>query len=279
MNTKSHYFRKTLNPKGEELALHTWLPPMCEAIIFYIHGTQSHAEWVTNFAVEMGKHKIGLVAMDRRGSGLSKGVRGDVFSFEVLLSEYYNALLLTKKHYFNIPIYIYGQSLGASIALSLIITYSLQLSFQGVILCAPGIGQMHNRLSHEEMLDVKHHDDLELIDTNLVDSLFTDDPKWLDYIRRDPLVLRKITKRSKKIFLELEDCYYQAAPIKFSSFLIQAKHDKIVNNNASTTIYKRIFGNDALDISIETACHYIEFTDKLPILLDSIIKFINNNTK
>ncbi|MGW3917847.1 alpha/beta hydrolase, partial [Streptomyces sp. NPDC005070] len=81
-----------LSSGGVDLALHLWRPQRVKGAVFYFHGLQSHAGWMWEVGTRFADNDIAFFVLDRRGSGISPGDRGDLPPAETLLGDYIAAL-------------------------------------------------------------------------------------------------------------------------------------------------------------------------------------------
>src|SRR4051794_21202941 len=66
---------------------YAWRPPAPRASLVLLHGLQSHAGWFADAAEALRDAGLAVYALDRRGSGSSRGVRGDVGRYGDWLDE------------------------------------------------------------------------------------------------------------------------------------------------------------------------------------------------
>ena len=91
-------------------------------------------------------------------------------------------------------------------------------------------------------------------------ALFTDTPRWRDYIRDDPLTLRRVTIRFALADLKLND-YARAAPeqIRVPALLMLAGRERIVDNPRTRDFFRRISSPDKTELEYPAAGHTLEF--------------------
>jgi predicted alpha/beta-fold hydrolase len=85
------------------------------AMIVALHGLETYGRWFAPLAAELNKKGIGVFAMDRRGSGLNKGVgaagqNGPVDDYHLWLSDISTAAEQASR--FGAPVYVMGNSWG-----------------------------------------------------------------------------------------------------------------------------------------------------------------------
>lgn len=108
---------------ADNLQLHgvDWCISNPKAVICLVHGFGEHINRYEEVSHFFNKNHIALVGMDRRGFGISEGVRGHVSSYEVMLDEVDLLLEKAERSYPNVPKILYGHSQGGNIVLNYII--------------------------------------------------------------------------------------------------------------------------------------------------------------
>ncbi|MCX7744735.1 MAG: lysophospholipase [Flavobacteriales bacterium] len=163
------------------------------AVITLIHGMGEHAlryEHVANF---FNQHNIALVSMDHRGHGRSTGKRGHTPNYDALMHDVEMLLQKTNEMYANIPIILYGHSMGGNLVLNFLIRK--KPAVKGAIVTAPYL-----RLAFEPPAwKVK----LGKLSAGIIPSLsqptgldtkaISRDPEVVSKYEKDPLVHDKIT--------------------------------------------------------------------------------------
>lgn len=261
---------------GLNLCVNLWLAEQPKAILFYIHGIQSHAGWLFETAPYLAANGIHVVAMDRRGSGASEGMRGHSDSGDVILRDYYLAWQYAQSLAPELPITVLGQSFGGSILAALLCRY--QISAQKVIFSAPALGQQ--RLRHEiyelNRLRAMRGEEYRLL--ALRDNEYSSDNKYLRFIANDSQINRSVTQSMVAALIEIEDIYFDnkvcleriAAPIHF----IEPENDSIINMEVSREVLTRFLS--VKRHVINTQNHYMEFSNKRYRLWKTIIHICTN---
>ncbi len=133
--------QKWVNPKGEELQFQYWLPEQKTiASIVLIHGLGEHCNRYGHVAKFFNDHGIAVFALDHLGHGNSSGKRGHIPSFETV-NEYISALIeWSKETVPDIPVILYGHSMGGNMVLYYALSHQNNLTIAGVISTSPGLG-------------------------------------------------------------------------------------------------------------------------------------------
>lgn len=124
------------------IALHGWhIPAYCEgktpcpsdAVILYLHGNAENISSHTISVVWLIAHGYDLVALDYRGFGKSEGS----VSLSGAESDIRTAIDYLLEKYPDKPLFVFGQSIGASLTVSAVAKYERQDKIAGVIIDSP----------------------------------------------------------------------------------------------------------------------------------------------
>jgi len=237
--------------------------------VFYIHGLQSHAGWSWEFGEYLAISGVALFVLDRRGSGVSGGERGDYPSVEIMREDYqvaYNKMIEIIGN--EIPIVIFGHCLGGSFLAALLSEGNCFPRVAAVIFCSTWLGRLHATLQKEERELLVAPENRVHLPVDLKPEYFTNIAKYFDLINEDPLAIRAITARSRGVFLHAEKLYTEGDISDCSDriYYIISATDPIVNHNNSYSLFGRITRNSGCLYVIPTNKHYIPFTDARTIL-------------
>lgn len=121
-----------------QLYCRSWIPADPQGLVIFIHGAGEHSGHYSHVGMECLKRRIGFIAPDLRGFGMSGGPHGHISRFQDYLDDLDLLVRQLKKQYPGKPIYLFGHSLGG-----LIIIRYMQLfpdPADGVILSSPALG-------------------------------------------------------------------------------------------------------------------------------------------
>lgn len=181
-----------------------------DAALIFVHGMQSHAEWVreSGFGDALADQGVDVFAVDRRGSGKSKSDRGHADSPEQLLSDMDQAVEelekeLERRYGINhgVTLHIMANCFGARI----VVPYLAELDsekiqkFESLTLIAPST-HMSKQASYGflQKLKILGAKDRTMHKTPLQDEWFVGEGAGLDYIQSDELGLREVSTRFLK---------------------------------------------------------------------------------
>jgi len=106
-----------------------------KAVIVLVHGHGEHSKRYLPWAEKFVDQGFGFVTWDHIGHGHSDGQRGHIHHFEQLLLEIDLAVNKAKEYFPNVPIILYGHSMGGNIALNHAIRRCC--SVEGLIITSP----------------------------------------------------------------------------------------------------------------------------------------------
>jgi alpha-beta hydrolase superfamily lysophospholipase len=105
------------------------------AVIIFVHGLGEHIHRYEHWIKKFNREGIGFIGFDLPGHGRSDGKRGHIRSYR-LLSEMLDILISTSRKTFpEIPVFIYGHSLGGGIVLDYLLRSGQEI--KGAIVTSP----------------------------------------------------------------------------------------------------------------------------------------------
>ncbi|MCI5056398.1 MAG: alpha/beta hydrolase [Flavobacteriales bacterium] len=104
------------------------------AIIVLVHGMGEHVLRHEYLIDNFFKNDIGVIGFDLRGHGISDGKRGHAL-YEDLMSDITAQIEFAKSKYPELPIFLFGHSLGGNLVLNHVLRFNLSLD--GVIVSSP----------------------------------------------------------------------------------------------------------------------------------------------
>jgi alpha-beta hydrolase superfamily lysophospholipase len=123
---------------GTELFGRIWSSKAPRAALLLIHGHGEHGGRYTQMAEYLVKMDMAVFAFDYRGHGLSGGKRGLVLRWNELHEDTHSAVSLLADRFPTIPMFLYGHSLGGTIALEYAVSGGIVP--RGLIISAPALG-------------------------------------------------------------------------------------------------------------------------------------------
>ena len=163
------------------------------AAIGLIHGIGEHVNRYEQWAAEFVNEGYAVIGFDHRGHGRSEGKRGFIPSYESLLLDIELLMKKASERCQDIPIILFGQSLGGNLALN----YSMRMPIKPacLILSSPWLRLAYDIPAIQEKLGkflVKIVPGLIQKSNLKVDHLSTDEEVINRYVE-DPLVHNKVS--------------------------------------------------------------------------------------
>ncbi len=126
MNQKTeNTSNKLISPDGTMLFVQSWKPAkMVQAVVALVHGLGEHSGRWSYWAGKFCEQNVAVVAIDLRGHGNSGGKRGHAASYETLMKDLEVLINEATKQFPNVPIILYGHSMGGNLALNYVLKYN-----------------------------------------------------------------------------------------------------------------------------------------------------------
>jgi alpha-beta hydrolase superfamily lysophospholipase len=253
-------------------------PPRAHVVC--IHGIQSHGGWYGYSCRRLAEAGYRVFFLDRRGAGLNEAARGDTPSFTRLLDDLAELLAQVRSGDQALPLFLVAISWGGKPALALERRHPGLVD--GLALLCPGIKPRINlslRMRGRVFLARLFLPGL-LIPIPLNDpELFTATPHWQEFIRNDPLSLRKATARFLFESYRL-DRYLKRAPpyVRIPVLLLLAQKDRIIDNARTRAFVEQLASPDREVIEYPGAHHTLEFEPNPDLFLADLLRWLERRT-
>ncbi len=263
---------------GSKLMYYSWLPnKKIKIAIGIIHGLGEYSIRYDDFAKYFCKRGYGVYSIDLRGHGNSEGKRGHINNFKKLLNDSEEMFINIRKENLDIPIVMFGHSLGGCIALNYLCeNQSNEISL--AIISSPWLKTVIEPpkfILYLQKILVGFLPSLTL--NNRLNPY--DLSKNIEIVKKyieDPLVHNKI---SLKMFSEVNNAINQiekdCKKINIPILLIHGKKDKIISFEGTENISKKI--NDSKLILYESIYHEPHNDLEKNKVMDDFSNFIKNN--
>ena len=241
------------------------------ARVVYLHGIQSHGGWYEGSCSHLAGAGFDVYFLDRRGSGLNEQSRGDAPSFRRLLDDIAEFLQWLKQDHGQARTILVAVSWGGKLA------GALQRRHPGLVdalalLCPGFFAQVRPPLGQRlRILLARLFRPRRLFPIPLNDpELFTQTPRWLDFLRQDRLALHEATARLLVESVRL-DGYLRFVPkhVRVPTLLMLAGKDRIIDNERTRAYVQRFASTQKQIIEYPGAHHTLEFEpEQAPFLGD-----------
>lgn len=283
---ESRFIQLTMSD-GYRLSCRHWQPvgSFPRAFVVALHGIQSHGGWYDRSSRELCGAGYDVLFVDRRGSGRNFSRRGDTPHAERLINDVVQILTYVRhqrdRFAPGVPIVLQAVSWGGKLAA--IVAARRPELLDGVALLYPGICArvqpthwQNARLSLARKLDVRHR----RIEIPLSDpALFTGQPQWQEFIRRDRLALREVTVGFLLAHQDITREAVECAPlIKRPVLLMLAGKDDIIDNAATKRWRQRLGTNEITLHEYANARHTLEFEPHPEQFISDLLAWLDGIT-
>ena len=123
---------------GIQLFVRENIPPQYRGIICIVHGFGEHGGRYAHVADFFNKQGYAVLAIDNRGHGKTEGKRGHTPSFDSYLDDIDVFLTETKQRLKDVPMFLYGHSMGGNLTLNYVIRRKPTI-LRGLVVTGPWI--------------------------------------------------------------------------------------------------------------------------------------------
>jgi acylglycerol lipase len=244
---------------GRRLAVRVWNeiePP--RARVVFLHGITSHGGWYNHSCHYLNSDGFEVHFLDRRGSGLNAEARGDVDGYQRWIEDVATYLEQLQGER---PVLLCGISWGGKLAAAVARQHPSLI--RGLALLCPGLYSQFEpnavqrfalRLPMRNRMKRRH------VEIPLAAKLFTDTPRWRDYVAGDPLSLREVTVGFSSADVRLTRFARESAPyLRTPTLLMLSGRDRIVDNRRCRHFLSSTGAVHKTLIEYPNAAHTLEF--------------------
>ncbi len=244
-----------------------------------IHGIQSHAGWYEHSCTRLAHAGFEVAFLDRRGSGRNESARGDAPSFRRLLDDLADFLQPLRTANPPLPIFLLAISWGGKLAVALQKRHPGLVD--GIALLCPGFCPLVKPTWAERcaVLWARLTKPDRLFPIPLSDpELFTALPRWLQFLREDPLALHHATARFLVESVRL-DGYVRWArrSVRVPVLLLLAEKDRIIDNQRTRAFVERLPTTDKEILTYPGAHHTLEFEPEPDRFVEDLLRWLANH--
>jgi len=234
---------------GLTLRGRTWHIEKPKAMVCLVHGHGEHSGRYNHVAEALNAVGFEMTAVDLRGHGLSDGPRGHAASYAILMSDLHLFLDDATTTRPELPVFLYGHSLGGNLVLYYAIEYKPNIA--GIVASAPAL-----RLAFKPpiwkttilRLLKKIHLNLTL-PSGLDDTALSRDLNTLRAYRNDPLTHCRI---SPPLAIDMitygEELLTRADELEYPTLLLHGSDDRITSSPATREFSEKISAGCTLQI-------------------------------
>jgi alpha-beta hydrolase superfamily lysophospholipase len=224
----------------------TWLPAGDpRGVVALVHGIGEHSDRYGYLVKRLNDSGFAVCALDNRGHGRSGGVKGHVNTWADYREDLHVFMRYVIAKFPNIPVFLYGHSLGALIVTDYVLFYPdgiYGLIVSGHPLRPTGsakpilikIARVLSRYLPEFSLSL-----------GLDDNTLSRDPAVVKAYREDPLVHRRVTARwGTEALAAVDRVRERAGEIRCPLLVLHGGADKINSPEGSRELYEKSSSGD-----------------------------------
>jgi pimeloyl-ACP methyl ester carboxylesterase len=240
--------------------------------LLYLHGIESHGGWFLATAKALARRGYTTYLLDRRGSGLNRHPQpGDAASAAVLLED----VRRFRADAGLDELALIGLSWGGKLAL--VAALDQPAGVQALVLVTPGLVPAVGysplaRIGIALSLAVGGRARFRV---PIEPEMFTQTPRYLDYIRSDPLRLHRATARLLRASLQLDRAIRaRLHQLSVPVLLFLAERDHIIDNDRTRALLERLPRGQLRIHAYEGAAHSIQLeeTERLARDIDAFLE-------
>ncbi|MFY0689452.1 MAG: lysophospholipase [Cyclobacteriaceae bacterium] len=212
-----------------------WHHEKAKAIICIVHGFGEHIDRYDELAEFLNENGIAVAGMDLRGHGRSEGLKGHTPGFDHYLNDVEELLKSARADYTDIPMFLFGQSMGGLIVLGYV-TSRNTTELSGFIASNPWLGLAFEPPAWK----VKAGQFIANIlpkfrmDNELNPETLSRIPEVVETYKNDPLVTTKISVRT---FVEVSNAIAQLpmnmSKLKVQGLVYHGAADQLIDHDAT----------------------------------------------
>jgi len=236
--------------------------PGADTALVYLHGIESHAGWFAQAATLLQERGYDVFCLDRRGSGINRENRGftagHIDHYRTLLDDIQRFTAPLRERYREVV--LVGLSWGGKLATA----YALEHpdTIDRLVLITPGLKALVD-VSLATKLKIVMFAQLfprSAIAVPIEPEMFTTTPRYLDYIKHDPLRLTQATARfywqSNRLDASIE---HRITGLDKPVLLFLAGQDRIIDNAGVVELLQRAQARQLQVIDYPDQTHSVQF--------------------
>lgn len=229
------------------MALHEWHWPAASArgVVVLVHGAAEHCGRYDHVAKHLNAAGFGMLGYDLPGLGQSPGRRGHVDSFEEYLQVVDHVLTRAVDLYPELPVFLYGHSMGGLITVRWLQTRSAmtQQPVSGVVLTSPCLDlALHiSPMLHKTAMMLERVWPTMSQSGGIPAKHVSRDAEVVAKYGTDPLMVPKVTiKWYLELYRSMEAARADKAVFAVPTLILQGGDDKIVSAAATRDFAERL---------------------------------------
>jgi len=261
---------------GTALKVRHWANDSPKGLVVCLHGIQSHGGWYLESCAHFARQGYEVYFLDRRGSGISAGRRGDTPSYRVLFDDI-DCFFEYAKPDAALPVHLVGISWGGKLACCYTIAAARKPA--SLTLVCPGI-MPQTRLPFRQILQVAlaamfcPGKAFEIPLNN--PRLFTENDERAAFIACDPLKNTHATARLMVQSTHLDRFLARNMDkLTVPILLVMAGRDRICNNARLAAFLEQVPAAKKKAVTYPGASHTVEFEPDPAPFFDELVRWFD----
>jgi len=222
-----------------------------KAIVCLIHGLGEHTGRYAHVSKALNDAGYALFGFDLRGHGQTGGARGHIPSLDVVMQDIHQFVDFQKQNRTNLPVFLYGHSLGGLLTLSYTIQHPDGL--KGVIVSGAMLRSAFDEMKVKNVL-AKFLGSIAptiTLTTGLDATGISRDPAVVEKYLKDPLVHDKgSTGLGRTILAAIDLCFARAKEFKPPLLIMHGRDDRLVYPSGSED-FAKLAGETNQDVTLK----------------------------
>jgi len=205
-----------------------------------VHGFGEHSDRYKTLVEGLVPHGYALYAFDLRGHGRSQGRRGHITSWEDYRQDVHTFLKMAQEQAGDIPLFLYGHSMGGLIVLDYGLTHPEGLAgviASGPVLAQPGVAPLLLLVSRL----ISRVFPAFSLDTHLDAEAISRDPEVVRAYKADPLVHSTASARlGTELTATVKKTLARAGEWRLPLLILHGSEDRLSPPEGSRLFFERV---------------------------------------
>ncbi|MBT4035970.1 MAG: alpha/beta hydrolase [Candidatus Marinimicrobia bacterium] len=256
----------------------TWSCKEAKGVVLITHGVAEHSGRYAHVAQSLVDAGYTVVGFDLRGHGKSSGKRNYINSFQDYLNDFQEVLNRTKAHYPDLPLFLFGHSMGGEIIAMFLIERGTEA--KGVLLSAPTV-KINDDLSPflQKISGLISAILPKLPAVKLESGDISKDPAVINSYDEDPLNYRGgiLARTGAEILNTTKTITARAGVIDLPILIMHGSSDKLTDVSGSEMLYANVSSKDKTLKIYEGLYHEILNEPEQDEVKTDIINWLNTH--